>query len=98
MSEDRFTWQPGDIEWDDDEAPEVEKAGGADRNRGGAEQLRHWYVHGEGAAQIDWPAKGSFERCVAIASEHMDPEQAKGYCANRHKEATGRWPGEGHHR
>ncbi|MEV0973287.1 hypothetical protein [Microtetraspora glauca] len=30
------------------------KDGGADRNRGNAEQLRHWYVRGERAARIAW--------------------------------------------
>jgi hypothetical protein len=75
---------------------DVGKAGGADRNRGNAEQLRHWFVRGEGAARIGWGTDGDFARCVAIASEHMNPEQAKGYCANRHKEATGEWPGREH--
>lgn len=73
----------------------LDKAGGADRNRGNAENLRRWYVRGEGAAQIDWGTPGDFERCVAIAGRHVaDPE---GYCANRHKEATGKWPGREHH-
>jgi len=73
---------------------DVGKAGGADRNRGNAEQLRHWYVRGEGAAQIGWGTDGDFDRCVAIAGKHMaDPQ---GYCANRHKEATGEWPGREH--
>lgn len=73
---------------------EFKAEGGADQNRGNAEKLRHWYVRGEGAVRIDWPTKGAFARCVAIASEHMTEEQAKGYCANRHKDATGRWPGQ----
>ncbi|MEV0968505.1 ADP-ribosyltransferase [Microtetraspora glauca] len=71
----------------------VTKAGGADRNRGNAEQLRHWYVRGEGAARIGWGTPGDFERCVRIAGEHMANPQ--GYCANRHREATGEWPGRG---
>lgn len=61
---------------------------------GNARELINWYVRGEGAAKIRWPEKGAFGRCVRIASKHMTPEQAKGFCANRHHDATGRWPGE----
>lgn len=75
------------------------KAGGADRNRGNAEQLRHWYVHGGGAAEIDWGSDGDFMRCVTVASKHMSPENARGYCQLRHHDATGAYaghaPGEG---
>lgn len=73
--------------------PDQAKAGGADRNAGNAEQLRHWYVRGEGAARIRWGEPGDFDRCVAIAGEHLANPQ--GYCANRHREATGEWPGRG---
>ncbi|MER6830958.1 2'-5' RNA ligase family protein [Streptosporangium sp. NPDC000563] len=72
------------------------KDGGADRNRGNAEDLRHWFVRGEGAARIVWGTPGDFDRCVAIASKHMTSEQAKGYCNLRHHEATGTYPGQGH--
>lgn len=73
---------------------EVKAEGGADQNRGGAENLRRAYLHGKISVQIDWPTKGAFGRCVAVAGKHMSDEQAKGYCANRHKDATGEWPGE----
>jgi HK97 family phage prohead protease len=35
-------------------------------------------------------------RCVrlAVAEAHMTPERAKGFCAERHHAATGKWPGE----
>lgn len=56
-------------------------------------RLKRWYTHGEGAIKIRWGQDGDFLRCVRIASEHMDPERAKGFCANRHKEALGVWPG-----
>lgn len=75
--------------------PEV-KEGGADRNRGGAENLRNYYLHGAGAAQIAWGTDGDWQRCVDIAGKHMTLERAKGYCALRHKEATGSYPGRGH--
>lgn len=69
--------------------------GGADQNRGGAENLRHAYLHGKIAALIGWGTEGDFMRCVGIAGKHMTDEQAKGYCANRHKDATDEWPGAG---
>ena len=72
----------------------VKAEGGADRNRGGAEELRHYWTVGEGGLKIAWGTPGDFTRCVGLLSEHMDPERAKGYCANRHKEMTGMWPGD----
>ncbi|MFF4188092.1 2'-5' RNA ligase family protein [Streptomyces sp. NPDC001691] len=71
---------------------EAKSAGGSDKNRGNAEQLRHWYVRGEGAARINWGSAGDFDRCVAIAGEHMTPEDAKGYCNLRHHDALGIYP------
>ncbi len=62
------------------------------RSRGNAENLRHWYSAGEGAARIGWGTPGDFDRCVAIASEHMGPEDAKGYCNLRHHDALGIYP------
>lgn len=77
-------------------APPTEvKAGGADRSRGNAEQLRRYWTHGEGAAKIGYGTPGSFDRCVNELRPHMG-ERAKGYCANRIKEVTGQWPGQGH--
>ncbi len=75
--------------------PEVKAEGGADRNQGNAEELRTYWVEGEGGTvKIRWNTPGDFTRCVGFLSEHMTPERAKGYCANRHKEATGMWPGD----
>ncbi|NGO67066.1 HK97 family phage prohead protease, partial [Streptomyces boncukensis] len=71
---------------------EAKTAGGLDKNRGDAEQLRHWYVHGEGAAQIGWGTAGDFNRCVAIASRHMNPADTRGYCNLRHHDALGIYP------
>ncbi|MFC9280971.1 NUDIX domain-containing protein [Streptomyces collinus] len=71
---------------------EAKAAGGMDKNRGDAEQLRHWYVRGEGAAQIGWGTPGDFDRCVGIAGRHMSPDNAKGYCNLRHKDALGIYP------
>ena len=72
------------------------KRGGADRDRGNADALRRWYVHGEGAAKIRWGTDGDFMRCVRIAGKHMG-ERAKGYCQLRHIEATGQPAGRGAH-
>ena len=76
-----------------DEPTEAKAEGGADRNRGNAEQLRRWYVSGEGAQEIRWGTDGDFMRCVGIASKHMDPARARGYCNLRHQDATGAPPG-----
>lgn len=67
--------------------------GGLDKNRGGAETLRRYWVHGEGAAKIQWGVPGDFDRCVALVSKYMGT-RAKGYCNLRHHDAVGGWPGE----
>lgn len=71
----------------------VKAEGGADRNRGGAERLRHYWTRGPGAAKIAWGTPGDFRRCFAELSKYMG-DRAKGYCADRHKEVTGMWPGD----
>lgn len=68
---------------------EGKAAGGADRNRGNAEQLRRWYVSGEGAAKIRWGTDGDLTRCHRLAMKHMTSERAWGYCQLRHKDALG---------
>ncbi|MDB5910689.1 MAG: hypothetical protein JWP34_4803, partial [Massilia sp.] len=71
-------------------APGVADTPQAARN---TERLQSWYTHGDGAARIGWGRHGDFDACVKIASEHMTAEQAKGFCAERHHDATGGWPG-----
>jgi 2'-5' RNA ligase/phage head maturation protease len=71
---------------------EAKASGGWDKNKGDAEQLRDWYVHGEGASDIAWGTPGDFDRCVAIAGKHMSPQDAKGYCNLRHHDAMGIYP------
>lgn len=68
-------------------------AGGADRNRGDAERLRRYWTFGEGGQRIRWGTPGDFTRCVAELDEHLGI-RAKGYCALRHKEMNGVWPGD----
>jgi hypothetical protein len=67
-------------------------AGGLDRNRGNAEQLRQYWTRGEGALKIRWGTPGDWTRCVRQLSKYMGP-RAKGYCQLRHKEATGLYTG-----
>ncbi len=72
-------------------------AGGLDKNRGNAEELRQYWLRGKGAAKIRWNTPGDWTRCVRQLSKYMGP-RAKGYCALRHKEATGMWTGDKDHR
>jgi hypothetical protein len=78
---------------------EQKSDGGGGDDRGQLpHQLQSWWEHGEGAAQIKWGTKGAFDRCVRLAVEHahMTPNNAKGFCANRHYGALGKWPGQEH--
>lgn len=72
--------------------PQDEKAGGADRNRGGAEKLRRYWTVGEGGQKIRWGTGGDWTRCVELVGKHLGV-RAKGYCALRHKEMDGYYPG-----
>lgn len=71
--------------------------GGLDRNRGNAEKLRRYWLYGKGAAKIRWNTPGDWTRCYRHLMKYMGP-RAKGYCALRHKEATGLWTGDRLHR
>jgi hypothetical protein len=71
----------------------VTAAGGADRNRGQAEKLRRYWTYGKGAAKIRWRTPGDWTRCYKQLAKYMGP-RAKGYCALRHKEMNGYWPGD----
>jgi phage head maturation protease len=54
------------------------------------ERLHEYWVHGEGAAKIQWGQPGDFDRCVAELGKHIDG--AAGYCNLAHHAATGMWP------
>jgi hypothetical protein len=71
--------------------------GGLDRNRGKAEKLRRYWLYGKGALKIRWNTPGDWTRCFRHLAKYMGP-RAKGYCALRHKEATGMWTGDKMHR
>ncbi len=72
-------------------------AGGADRNRGGAEKLRKYWTTGPGAAKIRWNTPGDWTRCVRHLGKYLGA-RAEGYCALRHKEMTHMWTGDKKHR
>jgi hypothetical protein len=57
------------------------------------DDLKDYWLRGEGAARIRWGTKGSFGRCVSQLREHF-PSGTEGLCANLYHEATGHWPGE----
>lgn len=71
----------------------ITAAGGLDQNRGNAENLRHYWTVGPGGAKIRWGTGGDWTRCVRLLSKHLG-NRAKGYCALRHHEMTGMWPGD----
>jgi hypothetical protein len=68
-------------------------AGGLDRNQGKAEELRRYWTVGKGGAKIRWGTPGDWTRCVRNLSKYLGT-RSKGYCALRHKEVNGVWPGE----
>jgi hypothetical protein len=84
-------------EYSDEEFEALVSAGGLDRNRGNAEELRRYWTVGKGAAKIRWGTGGDWTRCVRNLSKYMGP-RSKGYCALRHKEMTGVWTGDKKHR
>lgn len=61
------------------------------------DRLRDYWVRGPGAAKIGWGLPGDFNRCRAWLAQYVKPQYLAGYCANRHKDALGIWPGQ-HHR
>jgi hypothetical protein len=58
------------------------------------ERLRQYWEHGKGGLETArWGTPGAMKRCIKANRTHMrDPG---GYCALRHKAATGEWPTEG---
>lgn len=57
------------------------------------ERLKGYWTSGEGGAKIRWGEGGDFDRCVRLVTKavkgKMSPEDVKGFCQNRHQEATG---------
>lgn len=71
----------------------TEFAGGLDQNRGNAEELRKYWTRGKGGLKIRWNTPGDMTRCMRHLRKYLGGREA-GYCALRHREMTGRWPGE----
>lgn len=76
-----------------DEYGTLTAAGGLDRNRGNAENLRRYWTVGPGAAKIKWGLPSDWRRCVRHLSKYLGV-RARGYCNLRHKEVLGIWPAE----
>lgn len=57
------------------------------------DRLRDYWVRGPGAAKIGWGVAGDFNRCRVNVAEYVKPQYLNGYCANRHYDALGIWPG-----
>jgi 8-oxo-dGTP pyrophosphatase MutT (NUDIX family) len=62
------------------------------------DRLRDYWVRGPGAAKIGWGTPDDFYRCEAAVAEYVKPQYLKGYCANRHFDALGYWPGQAPHK
>lgn len=60
------------------------------------EGKKYWNTN----ASVGWGTPGDWGRCVdeVAAASGMPLNQAKGYCAERHHDATGTWPGQDHHK
>jgi hypothetical protein len=58
------------------------------------ERLRRYWTKGKGAAKIRWGTPGDFNRCRRQLAKYVKPQFLSGYCANRHYDATGFWPGD----
>jgi hypothetical protein len=61
------------------------------------DRLRDYWVRGPGAAKIGWGTPGDFDRCRVNVAEYVKPQHLNGYCANRHYDALGFWPGRSAH-
>lgn len=66
------------------------KGRGTKRGGGNAQTLRNYWTTGPGAARVRWGTSGDYNRCVRAVSKYMG-SRARGYCALRHKAATGMW-------
>jgi hypothetical protein len=64
-----------------------------DIHPGDPERLFRYWTTGEGAAKINWPAPGAYERCIVELGKHVSPGIVHGLCANLARRATGMWPG-----
>ncbi|QBI53440.1 hypothetical protein [Streptomonospora litoralis] len=61
----------------------------------GINQLKAYWLRGEGAAKIRWGTDGDYTRCVRQLDKHVGESRARRICAQWHMDANGIWPG--HH-
>lgn len=57
-----------------------------------ASNLRSYWVHGAGAALIDWSSPGSIDRCEALVGAKAPKVNAASLCRSYYKDATGGAP------
>ena len=62
-------------------------------NQRKATHLRKYWVRGKGAVKIRWGTPGDFTRCERQLRKYLG-EKSAGYCAKRHREVLGFWPGD----
>lgn len=72
-----------------------EPGAGKGQKAGDPSALIEWFNNGADG-QIDWGSEGDWDQCVSVASEHMDEDQAQGFCQLRHMDATGMTTAEHH--
>lgn len=56
------------------------------------DRLRDWWASAESG--VNWGVPGDFNRCRVKAAEYVKPQYLSGFCANRHYDALGFWPGQ----
>lgn len=56
------------------------------------DRLRDWWASQESG--VAWGTPGDFNRCRAKAAQYIKPQYLAGFCANRHYDALGFWPGQ----
>jgi 8-oxo-dGTP pyrophosphatase MutT (NUDIX family) len=56
------------------------------------DRLRDWWASQESG--VEWGVPGDFNRCRAKAAQYIKPQYLAGFCANRHYDALGFWPGQ----
>lgn len=57
------------------------------------DRLRDYWVR-DPKGLINWGVPGDFNRCRMAVAEYVKPQHLNGYCANRHYDALGIWPGQ----
>lgn len=59
-----------------------------------ANNLKLYWLRGEGALKIRWGTPGDWTRCTRQLTKHVGSARAKRICSQWHYEANGFWPGD----